>query len=143
MNELETISFSLPSKTLAAAAPIGGIGTLLPGEDDVVYTMACRDEEDIVSSVLVEDQSLVCRPVSIISFNSDCGSEAALALEPQPISISSDAALDGSYHLNSGIAANTDIKDVVAMAEVGGTVWLSILASAEADLQCFAKSLNF
>ncbi|XP_054892309.1 kinesin-like protein KIF26B [Poeciliopsis prolifica] len=103
-----------------AAASIGGSGTLLPGEDDVVYTMACRDEEDIVATALVEDQSLVCRPVSIISFNSDCGSEAALALEPQPIAISSDAALDGtmeSYHLSSGIAANTSVKDVVAMAE--------------------------
>uniref|UniRef100_A0A3B3ULB7 Kinesin family member 26B n=1 Tax=Poecilia latipinna TaxID=48699 RepID=A0A3B3ULB7_9TELE len=84
--------FSLPSKTLAAAASVGGS--------------------------LVEDRSLVCRPVSIISFNSDCGSEAAFALEPQPIGISGDAALDGameSYHLSSGIAANTGVKDVVAM----------------------------
>ncbi|XP_023187644.1 kinesin-like protein KIF26B isoform X3 [Xiphophorus maculatus] len=104
-----------------AAASIGGSGTLLPGEDDVVYTTACRDEEDIVATALVEDQSLVCRPVSIISFNSDCGSEAALALEPQPIGISRDSALDGameSYHLSSEIAANTGVKDVVAMAEV-------------------------
>lgn len=83
--------------------------------------------------------------MSIISFNSDCGSEAALALEPQPIGISSDPALDGameSYHLSSEIAANTGVKDVVAMAEVGGTVWLFILASTEADLQCFAKIFN-
>ncbi|KAM4744040.1 kinesin-like protein KIF26B isoform 3-T3 [Anableps anableps] len=99
----------------------GGSGSHLPGEDEVVYTMACRDEEDIVITALFEDQSLVCRPVSIISFNSDCGSEAALALESQPISIRTDAALDGAmenYHLPSGLAANTGVKEVVAMAEV-------------------------
>uniref|UniRef100_A0A096LWT0 Kinesin family member 26B n=1 Tax=Poecilia formosa TaxID=48698 RepID=A0A096LWT0_POEFO len=111
-------------ETLAAAASVGGSGILLPGEDDVVYTTACRDEEDIVATGLVEDRSLVCRPVSIISFNSDCGSEAALALEPQPIGISGDAALDGameSYHLSSGIAANTGVKidqHKVAMAKL-------------------------
>uniref|UniRef100_A0A3B3UL43 Kinesin family member 26B n=1 Tax=Poecilia latipinna TaxID=48699 RepID=A0A3B3UL43_9TELE len=128
-----SLSASLGSaETLSAAASVGGSGILLPGEDDVVYTTACRDEEDIVATGLVEDRSLVCRPVSIISFNSDCGSEAAFALEPQPIGISGDAALDGameSYHLSSGIAANTGVKDVVAMAEVGGTVWLFILVA--------------
>ncbi|MED6235973.1 hypothetical protein ATANTOWER_002688 [Ataeniobius toweri] len=105
----------------AAAVSVGGRGPLLPGEDEVVYAMACRDEEDIVVTDLVEDQSLVGRPVSIISFNSDCGSEAALALESQPICIRSDAAVDGAmenYHLSSGLAANTGVKEVVAMAEV-------------------------
>ncbi|MEQ2213074.1 hypothetical protein XENOCAPTIV_009357 [Xenoophorus captivus] len=117
--------FSLSFKSSAAAVSVGGRGPLLPGEDEVVYAMACRDEEDIVVTDLVEDQSLVGRPVSIISFNSDCGSEAALALESQPICIRSDAAVDGAmenYHLSSGLAANTGVKEVVAKAEVGGAV---------------------
>lgn len=116
-------SFSLSSKTSA----VGGSGTVLPREDDVLYTTACRDEEDIVVRALIEDQSLVYRPVSIISFNSDCGPEAALALESQPIDVRSDAASDGAmenYHPSSGLAANTGVKEVVAMAEVGGSVWL-------------------
>uniref|UniRef100_A0A3B3UL99 Kinesin family member 26B n=1 Tax=Poecilia latipinna TaxID=48699 RepID=A0A3B3UL99_9TELE len=107
--------------TASLSASLGSAETLC--DDDVPPIPLdthkdVTDGYDIVATGLVEDRSLVCRPVSIISFNSDCGSEAAFALEPQPIGISGDAALDGameSYHLSSGIAANTGVKDVVAM----------------------------
>uniref|UniRef100_A0A3Q2UM74 Kinesin family member 26B n=1 Tax=Fundulus heteroclitus TaxID=8078 RepID=A0A3Q2UM74_FUNHE len=106
----------IPLDTHKDASAAGGFvarsGPLLPREDE---------EEDVAVSDLVKDQSSVGRPVSIISFKSDCGSEAALALEPQLMGITSDAALDEAmqnYHLSSGLAANTGVKEVVAMAEV-------------------------
>ncbi|XP_012736971.2 kinesin-like protein KIF26B isoform X1 [Fundulus heteroclitus] len=106
----------IPLDTHKDASAAGGFvarsGPLLPREDEV---------EDVAVSDLVKDQSSVGRPLSIISFKSDCGSEAALALEPQLMGITSDAAVDEAmqnYHLSSGLAANTGVKEVVAMAEV-------------------------
>uniref|UniRef100_A0A3Q2CSB1 Kinesin family member 26Ba n=1 Tax=Cyprinodon variegatus TaxID=28743 RepID=A0A3Q2CSB1_CYPVA len=104
----------------AAASSVAQSGQQLPGDDGVVYTAACRDE-DVVIRNLVEDRSLVCRPVSIISFNSGCGSEAAHAVEAQPHDPRCDAAFDGDiehYHLSSGLTTNTGVTEVVAMAEV-------------------------
>lgn len=94
-----------------------------------MYTAACRDEDEVIRN-LVEDRSLVCRPVSIISFNSGCGSEAAHAVEAQPQDPRCDAAFDGDiehYHLSSGLTTNTGVTEVVAMAEVGGTFWYPYL----------------
>ncbi|XP_038150551.1 kinesin-like protein KIF26B isoform X2 [Cyprinodon tularosa] len=104
----------------AAASSVTQSGQQLPGDDAVVYTAACRDEDEVIRN-LVEDRSLVCRPVSIISFNSGCGSEAAHAVEAQPHDPRCDAAFDGDiehYHLSSGLTTNTGVTEVVAMAEV-------------------------
>ncbi|XP_061601276.1 kinesin-like protein KIF26B isoform X2 [Cololabis saira] len=98
------------------AAPVEAVGPLLLGEDGLVYT-----EEDVDVTALANAPSLACRPTSIISFNSDCGSEAALALDPQHISHVSGAEFDGAvvdYHMLPGPATTSGVKEVVAMAEV-------------------------
>lgn len=86
-------------------------------DDELVHSAAAVGDEDLTA--LVEAQSLSCRPTSIISFNSDCGSEAALAPESQSISnmSASDGAL-GDYHMAPGPVTTSGVKEVVAMAEV-------------------------
>uniref|UniRef100_A0A3B3YJM7 Kinesin motor domain-containing protein n=1 Tax=Poecilia mexicana TaxID=48701 RepID=A0A3B3YJM7_9TELE len=118
--------FSLPSKTLAAAASVGGS--------------------------LVEDRSLVCRPVSIISFNSDCGSEAALALEPQPIGISGDSKAINMWYSNflpMTLVAMAKLRTgetlATGMSNSGSPIssWmsdLSMCSEADRSLHSFSQS---
>lgn len=107
---------------LGPAVSVGAGGPLLLGEDELVYTVAPGGEEDIVT-VLIKAHSLACRPASIVSFNSDCGSEAALALDSHLISIVSTAATEGeNYPMPPGLATASGVKEVVAMAEVSGTI---------------------
>lgn len=91
------------------------------GQDELVYTVASGGE-DLVT-VLTETHSLACRPVSIISFNSDCGSEAALAADSQLISIVDATAVE-NYHMPPGLVTASGVKEVVAMAEVGVIICL-------------------
>ncbi|XP_041837620.1 kinesin-like protein KIF26B [Melanotaenia boesemani] len=103
------------------AVSVGAVGPFLLGEDELVYDVASGGEEDLDVTALKEAQSLACRPTSIISFNSDCGSEGALASDSQPISITRSAALDGAvedYHMPPGPVTTSGVKEVVAMAEV-------------------------
>ncbi|KAM4593628.1 kinesin-like protein KIF26B isoform 2-T2 [Odontesthes bonariensis] len=103
------------------AASVEAVGSFLFGEDELVCRVASGGEEDLDITALMEAQSLACRPTSIISFNSDCGSEAALASHSQPISIVTDTDLDGAvedYNMLPGPATTSGVKEVVAMAEV-------------------------
>lgn len=90
-------------------------------------TAASRGEEDLDVTAVTNAQSLACRPTSIISFNSDCGSEAALASDSHPISNVTGPDFDGAvadYHMLPCPATTSGVEDVVAMAEVGVTVLL-------------------
>ncbi|XP_017274240.1 kinesin-like protein KIF26B isoform X2 [Kryptolebias marmoratus] len=156
----------IPLDTLKDVAAGAG-GTFLLRQDELVYTVASGGGEDVVT-VLIEAHSLACRPTSIISFNSDCGSEAALASDSQLISIVGTTASEGTmenYHIPPGLATASGVKEVVAMAEVamaklrigeplatgmsnsGSTVssWMSDLSmGSEADqsLHSFSQSQN-
>uniref|UniRef100_A0A3Q0RBD2 Kinesin family member 26B n=1 Tax=Amphilophus citrinellus TaxID=61819 RepID=A0A3Q0RBD2_AMPCI len=74
---------------LAASA-----GPLVIGEDELVYTVVTGGEEDLDITALIENEGLAGRPVSIISFNSDCGSATALVTGSQPISTALDGAVE-------------------------------------------------
>lgn len=101
---------------------VGAGGPLLLGQDELAYNVAPGGEEDIVR-ILIKAHSLACRPASIVSFNSDCGSEAALASDSQLISIVGTAATEGeSYHMPPGLATASAVKEVVAMAEVSASI---------------------
>lgn len=94
-------------------------GAVFLGDDELVHTATAMGNEELDLTALVEAQSLSCRPISIISFNSECGSEAALAPESQSISnmSASDGAL-GNYPVDPGPVTSSGVKEVVAMAEV-------------------------
>lgn len=118
-----TLFLTLPP--VIPAVSVGAGGPHLLGQDELVYTVASGGE-DLVT-VLTEARSLAGRPVSIISFNSDCGSEAALASDSQLISIVDTTASEGAvenYHLPPGLATASGVKEVVAMAEVGVIICL-------------------
>uniref|UniRef100_A0A1A8P5B7 Kinesin family member 26B n=2 Tax=Nothobranchius rachovii TaxID=451742 RepID=A0A1A8P5B7_9TELE len=142
---------------------VGASGPVLLGKEELAYTITPSGEEDLVVTALIEAHSVAGRPTSIISFNSDCGSEAALASDSQPINIICGTDSDGPVE-NSPIAAGlTTASEVVAMAEVamaklrtgeplaigmsnsGSTIssWMSDLSAAsEADqsLNSFSQS---
>jgi len=130
-NKIVVVAF-FPSFLLAASGTVVSVGAFLFGEDELVCSVASGGEEDLDITALMEAQSLACRPTSIISFNSDCGSEAALASHSQPISIVTDTALDGAvedYNMLPGPATTSGVKEVVAMAEVSASVLLFINSS--------------
>ncbi|XP_013872653.1 kinesin-like protein KIF26B isoform X2 [Austrofundulus limnaeus] len=140
------------------AVSVGAGGPLLLGQDELVYTVVPGGEEDIVT-VLIKAHGLACRPASIVSFNSDCGSEAALASDSQLISIVGTTEGE-NYHVPPGLATASGVKEVVAMAEVamaklrvgeplatgmsnsGSTVssWMSDLSEADQSLHSFSQS---
>lgn len=84
-----------------------------------MYTVVSGGEEDLDITALIENEGLAGRPVSIISFNSDCGSATALAAGSQPISKALDGAVED--HMIAGPATSSGVTDVVAMAEVSVT----------------------
>lgn len=109
------------------------------GQDQLVYTVASGGEEDL-ATVLVEAHSLACRPVSIISFNSDCGSEAALASDSQLIDTTASEGTVENYHIPPGLATASGVKEVVAMAEVSATVRLLFTSSFSKQISYFRPS---
>ncbi|KAF7211764.1 kinesin-like protein KIF26B isoform X1 [Nothobranchius furzeri] len=153
----------IPLDTHKDVESVGASGPVLLGKEELVYTVIPSGEEDLVVTALIEAHSVAGRPTSIISFNSDCGSEAALASDSQPINIVCGTDSDGPVE-NSPIAAGlTTASEVVAMAEVamaklrtgeplaigmsisGSTIssWMSDLSAAsEADqsLNSFSQS---
>lgn len=88
-----------------------------------MYTVVTGGEEDLDITALIENEGLAGRPVSIISFNSDCGSAAALATGSQTICTALDGVVED--HMLVGPAASSGVSDVVAMAEVSAAliVW--------------------
>uniref|UniRef100_A0A3B3X3S8 Kinesin motor domain-containing protein n=1 Tax=Poecilia mexicana TaxID=48701 RepID=A0A3B3X3S8_9TELE len=127
--------------TASLSASLGSAETLC--DDDVPPIPLdthkdVTDGYDIVATGLVEDRSLVCRPVSIISFNSDCGSEAALALEPQPIGIIFTC-YPSTFKLRTGETLAT------GMSNSGSPIssWmsdLSMCSEADRSLHSFSQS---
>ncbi|XP_008293361.1 kinesin-like protein KIF26B [Stegastes partitus] len=99
------------------AASAGTGGPVLLGEDELVYSVVAGGEEHLDVAALTEAQDLVCRPTSIISFSSDCGSAVAL-VSSQPVSIISGAASDGALEDYPIPATTSGVTEVVAMAEV-------------------------
>ena len=86
-----------------------------------MYTVASGAVEDYDVTALMQTPGLTCRPTSIISFSSECGSATALPLGSEPISITNGTAEDGAvedYHMPAGLAGTTGVTEVVAMAEV-------------------------
>uniref|UniRef100_A0A3B4YQF2 Kinesin family member 26B n=1 Tax=Seriola lalandi dorsalis TaxID=1841481 RepID=A0A3B4YQF2_SERLL len=97
------------------------VGPFSLGENELVYTVASACEEDLDVAALMETQGLTCRPTSIISFNSECGSVTALPSGAQHISVITATAEDGAvedYNMPAGLATTTGVTEVVAMAEV-------------------------
>ncbi|KAM3876949.1 kinesin-like protein KIF26B [Diretmus argenteus] len=97
------------------------VGPLSVGEDELVYAVAPGGEEDLDVRALMETRGLTCRPTSIISFNSDCCSAAALSSGSQPVSIISSVGEDGTvecYGMSAVTATTSGVTEVVAMAEV-------------------------
>ncbi|KAM9410103.1 kinesin-like protein KIF26B [Pholidichthys leucotaenia] len=90
------------------------------GENELGYTVVSGGEEDPDVTAAIETCGVTCRPVSIISFNSDCGSATALASDSVPISRNStamDRAVEG-HLIFLGPATTSGVTEVVAMAEV-------------------------
>uniref|UniRef100_A0A3B4GPR0 Kinesin family member 26B n=1 Tax=Pundamilia nyererei TaxID=303518 RepID=A0A3B4GPR0_9CICH len=98
--------------TPSLSASLGSAETLC--DDDLVLTRG-----KVVRKYIV---GLAGRPVSIISFNSDCGSAAALATGSQPICTALDGVVED--HMLVGPPASSGVSDVVAMAEVSATLIL-------------------
>uniref|UniRef100_A0A3Q1GJD4 Kinesin family member 26Ba n=1 Tax=Acanthochromis polyacanthus TaxID=80966 RepID=A0A3Q1GJD4_9TELE len=73
----------IPLDTHKDALSVGTVGPLMLGEDELVYTLATGGDEHLD---VAEMQGFACRPTSIISFNSDCGSAIAL-VSSQPVSV--------------------------------------------------------
>ncbi|XP_051815741.1 kinesin-like protein KIF26B isoform X2 [Acanthochromis polyacanthus] len=96
------------------ALSVGTVGPLMLGEDELVYTFATEGDEHLD---VAEMQGFACRPTSIISFNSDCGSAIAL-VSSQPVSVISGAASDGAVQEYQIPATTSGVTEVVAMAEV-------------------------
>lgn len=96
------------------------VGPLSLGEDELVYTVASGGEEDLDVTALMETRGLTCRPTSIISFNGDCCSVAALSSGSQVGSVIGGTTEGGAvdYHVPAGPATTSG---VVAMAEVSVT----------------------
>uniref|UniRef100_A0A3P9K149 Kinesin family member 26Ba n=1 Tax=Oryzias latipes TaxID=8090 RepID=A0A3P9K149_ORYLA len=111
----------IPLDTLkeVSGPAVSSAGAVFLGDDELVHTATAMGNEELHLTALVEAQSLSCRPISIISFNSECGSEAVLAPESQSISYmsASDGAL-GDYPVDPGPVTSSGVKEVVAMAEV-------------------------
>uniref|UniRef100_A0A3B4Z5X4 Kinesin family member 26B n=1 Tax=Stegastes partitus TaxID=144197 RepID=A0A3B4Z5X4_9TELE len=95
-------------------ASAGTGGPVLLGEDELVYSVVAGGEEHLDVAALTEAQDLVCRPTSIISFSSDCGSAVAL-VSSQPVSIISGAASDGALEDYPIPATTSGVTEVVAM----------------------------
>lgn len=114
--------YFLPGVSGSAASAVT-LGPLVLGDDELVYTVVTGGEEDLDITALIENEGLAGRPVSIISFNSDCGSATALATGSQPICTALDGVVED--HMLVGPAASSGVSDVVAMAEVSATliVW--------------------
>uniref|UniRef100_A0A665V1F8 Kinesin family member 26Ba n=1 Tax=Echeneis naucrates TaxID=173247 RepID=A0A665V1F8_ECHNA len=70
------------------------VGPLSLGDNELVYTMASGCGEE--AAEIMQTQGLICRPTSIISFNSECGGIAALASDAQNISVVTGTAEDGA-----------------------------------------------
>lgn len=114
-NVVTWFSYCPPLAASGPAASVGTAGPLSLVEDELVYTMASGGEEDLIVTTLMETQGLTCRPTSIISFKSDCCSQAACVIS---------AAEDGSvedYHMTAGPATTSGVTDVAAIAEVSVT----------------------
>ncbi|XP_042343790.1 kinesin-like protein KIF26B [Plectropomus leopardus] len=113
---------SPPLAVSGRAVSLGTVGPLSLGEDELVYTVACGDEEDLDATALMDTQGLTCHPTGIISFKSDCCPITALALGSSSVCVVSGTSDDGAigdYHvMPAGPATNSGVTDVVAMAEV-------------------------
>ncbi|XP_029354494.1 kinesin-like protein KIF26B [Echeneis naucrates] len=93
------------------------VGPLSLGDNELVYTMASGCGEE--AAEIMQTQGLICRPTSIISFNSECGGIAALASDAQNISVVTGTAEDGAAPVPvPALAVTTGVTEVVAMAEV-------------------------
>ncbi|XP_055363402.1 kinesin-like protein KIF26B isoform X2 [Betta splendens] len=93
----------------ACAGPGGG---LRAGEDELGCAGADDAEADLGPS---------CRPMSIVSFSSDCGSVGAPSSGSQPVHIlgaDEEALPVERYHAPAGLATSSGVTEVVAMAEV-------------------------
>uniref|UniRef100_A0A3P8S196 Kinesin family member 26B n=1 Tax=Amphiprion percula TaxID=161767 RepID=A0A3P8S196_AMPPE len=104
----------IPLDTHKDALSVGTAGPLMLGEDELVYSVAAGGEEHLD---VAEMQGLACRPTSIISFNSDCGSAIAL-VSSQPVSVISGAASDGAVQDYQIPATTSGVTEVVAMAKL-------------------------
>ncbi|KAK2854212.1 hypothetical protein Q5P01_006873 [Channa striata] len=100
------------------AASVGAAEQLSLAEGELVYTAVPGGDEDVDVAALTETQGLTGRPTSIISFNSDCGSVAALASGSQPISGTAEDGASEDYHMPAGLKTTSGVTEVVAMAEV-------------------------
>lgn len=121
------VSFFYPPPAASGlAVSVGLVGPLSLGENELLHTVAPGGEEDLDISALMETRGLICRPTSIISFNSQCGSVTALPSGSQPITVISGAVEDGAvedYYMPAGLPATPGVTEVVAMAEVSVTVF--------------------
>uniref|UniRef100_A0A3B4ZM11 Kinesin family member 26B n=1 Tax=Stegastes partitus TaxID=144197 RepID=A0A3B4ZM11_9TELE len=137
-------------------ASAGTGGPVLLGEDELVYSVVAGGEEHLDVAALTEAQDLVCRPTSIISFSSDCGSAVAL-VSSQPVSIISGAASDGAledYPIPATTSGVTEQSSLIlfhcealatGMSNCGSPIssWMSDLSmGSEADqsLHSFSQS---
>uniref|UniRef100_A0A3Q3IXB7 Kinesin motor domain-containing protein n=1 Tax=Monopterus albus TaxID=43700 RepID=A0A3Q3IXB7_MONAL len=119
------------------------LGTV--GEDKLVYTMMSGGEEDLNIAGLMETQSLTCRPTSIISFNSDCDSAAALASGSGSRTAEEGAAEDYSMPVAMSKLWMEGEALATVMSNCGSPAssWMSDLSmSSEADqsLHSFSQS---
>lgn len=106
------------SGSLHSAVCAGPAGGLSLGEDDLDYATAKEAHVDVGAPV--ESQGRTYRPMSIISFSSDCGSVGALSTGSQLLNIlgaAEEASLE-HYHMPTGLATSSGVSEVVAMAEV-------------------------
>ncbi|XP_034043849.1 kinesin-like protein KIF26B isoform X2 [Thalassophryne amazonica] len=84
--------------------------------NDPVCMVTSAQKEDFDVGALVEAQSPNCRPMSIISFNSDCCAVGVLTSSCHPTGSTAEIRAVEDYHTSAGAASG--VTEVVAMAEV-------------------------
>ncbi|XP_061820344.2 kinesin-like protein KIF26B [Nerophis lumbriciformis] len=123
------------------------VGPHLLSEEVLVYTGDSRGEDDFHIAALMATQNLTCRPMSIISFNSDGCSVDALASDSHASAILTDSVQDGAaenYHVTP---ISCGVTEVVAKAEVAmaklrmeGEAFVSPISSWMSDLSMCSEA---
>ncbi|XP_067344872.1 kinesin-like protein KIF26B isoform X2 [Channa argus] len=115
-DDVPPIPMDMHKDAAGMAVSVGAVEQLELAED--VYAAFSGGDENVDVAALMETQGLTCRPTSIISFNSDCGSVAALASGSQPISGTAEEAALEDYRVPAGLKTTSGVTEIVAMAEV-------------------------
>uniref|UniRef100_A0A3B4T893 Kinesin family member 26B n=1 Tax=Seriola dumerili TaxID=41447 RepID=A0A3B4T893_SERDU len=117
------------------------VGPFSLGEDELVYTVASGCEEDLDVAALMETQGLTCRPTSIISFNSECGSVTALPSGAQHISVITATAEDGAVE-DYNMPAEVSVTVAMAKLRIEGEALATVMSNCGSPVSSWMSDLS-